>query len=52
MATEAAIPFRNTNALLSFLVDDDMESKIYALKNIEKNVDYIWHELINHLELL
>lgn len=43
---------RNTRSLLSFLSEDDVDSRVYALQNLAKNVDYMWHELIDHIEFL
>lgn len=52
MATDTINPYTSTKSLLSFLVEDDHDAQVYALKNISENIDYLWHELIDHIELL
>lgn len=52
MATLAAQPYSNAKTLISFLTDTDPQAQGYALKNLLSEVDYLWHELIDHLDLL
>lgn len=52
MATEAINPYTSTKSLLSFLVEDDHDAQVYALRNLAENIDYLWHELIDHIEHL
>ena len=52
MATLAVEPYQNAKTLISFLTEDDKDSQLYALENLMDNIDYLWHELIDYLELL
>ena len=53
MATlDTLTPYSNTKSLLSFLAEDDHDAQVYALRNLNKNIDYLWHELIDHIEHL
>ena len=45
-------PYQNAKTLISFLTEDDKDSQLYALENLMDNIDYLWHELIDYLELL
>jgi hypothetical protein len=52
MATMAYEPYQNAKTLITFLREDDRDSQRYALENLMDNIDYLWHELVDYLELL
>lgn len=52
MATIACEAYQNAKTLITFLKEDDKDSQRYALENLMDNIDYLWHELVDYLELL
>jgi hypothetical protein len=52
MASMAFEPYHNAKTLITFLKEDDRESQIYALENLNDSMEYLWHELVDYLELL
>lgn len=51
MAT-AVDTYSSARTLLTFLEDRDETSQQYALERLTAEADYLWHELIDHLESL
>lgn len=52
MAAIAIESYSNAKTLLTFLAEEDLDSRRYALENLKDNIEYLWHELIDHIALL